>query len=326
VTSERCISVVVPVHNAENYVGQAVESALNQPEVGEVMLVEDGSRDSSLEVCQCVAERHARVKLLQHSDRSNHGAAASRNLGIRSAAFEFIAFLDADDYFLPGRFTKTAETFRTHEDADGVYEAIGVEFMSPELEESWSRLPFSRVTTVNRPIEPDRLFVELMQGGAGYFSFDGFTARRQVFSTKGLYFSEKMAMAEDTELMYRLCADARLYPGSIETPVTIRRVHEGNRVTGHIAERRKAYETLNQVWLSLLEWGENRLTRQQKKSLLRRCISHTIKTDRFDDFRWADYFASRRRLFRLLAQAPELVTDRYFWRKMLPCREVFRKR
>ncbi|WP_228442012.1 glycosyltransferase family 2 protein [Chryseobacterium nematophagum] len=98
------ISVIIPVYNAEKYVQQAVESALQFEKVYEVILVEDGSPDNVLSVCERLRDQYPRVKLFQHADKKNHGAGASRNLGIANASGDFIAFLDADDYYLSNRF------------------------------------------------------------------------------------------------------------------------------------------------------------------------------------------------------------------------------
>lgn len=95
------ISVIIPVYNAEEFVSQAVESALQFDEVHEVILVEDKSPDNALQVCTQLAEKHTRVRLYQHPDKGNHGAGPSRNLGIEKSTGDFIAFLDADDYFRP---------------------------------------------------------------------------------------------------------------------------------------------------------------------------------------------------------------------------------
>ena len=93
------ISVITPVYNAEKYITQAVESALQFPEVWEIILVEDQSPDNALEVCKTLVTNYPeRVKLYQHPDKGNHGAGASRNLAISKATGEFIAFLDADDF------------------------------------------------------------------------------------------------------------------------------------------------------------------------------------------------------------------------------------
>ena len=66
------VSVVIPVYNAENFLETAVESALSQPEVAEVLLVEDKSPDNSLTVCKRLTQKYPNVRLLQHSDGKNH--------------------------------------------------------------------------------------------------------------------------------------------------------------------------------------------------------------------------------------------------------------
>jgi glycosyltransferase involved in cell wall biosynthesis len=59
----------------------------------------------------------------------NHGAGATRNLGIEKASQNFIAFLDADDYYLPNRFDAEKELFKNSE-IDGIFGAIGVEYLT----------------------------------------------------------------------------------------------------------------------------------------------------------------------------------------------------
>ena len=124
------ISVIIPVYNAEQYVHDAVQSALKQPETSEVLLVEDCSPDNSLKICRELEKKYKKVKLLRHPGGKNLGAGASRNLGIKKAGFDFIAFLDADDYYLDERFCKAGELFKSFPDIDGVYESVGVDFLS----------------------------------------------------------------------------------------------------------------------------------------------------------------------------------------------------
>lgn len=90
------VSVVIPNHNYADYVGQAVESALGQthPEV-EVIVVDNGSTDASLDV---LASYGSRCVVVAQSDM---GQSAARNRGIATARGEFVAFLDADDVWLP---------------------------------------------------------------------------------------------------------------------------------------------------------------------------------------------------------------------------------
>jgi glycosyltransferase involved in cell wall biosynthesis len=98
------VDVIVPVYNAADYVRKAVESALARPETVEVILVEDGSTDESLAVCQELAAEYPTVRLYRHPNGENRGAGASRNLAISESTRGHIAFLDAD-YFLPCRFS-----------------------------------------------------------------------------------------------------------------------------------------------------------------------------------------------------------------------------
>ena len=133
------ISVVIPVYNAATFVTQAVESALAQPDVREVILVEDCSPDDSLAVCQQLAREYSQVKLFQHPGAVNCGAGPSRNLGITSSTCPYLAFLDADDYYLPNRFTAARLVFAQNPDCDGVYDAVGMTCEDQASCERWRK-------------------------------------------------------------------------------------------------------------------------------------------------------------------------------------------
>ncbi|WP_228453156.1 glycosyltransferase family 2 protein [Chryseobacterium sp. CH1] len=173
------ISVIIPVYNAEKYVSQAVESALQFDEVCEIILVEDKSPDQALEVCKQLAEKHERVKLYQHPDKGNHGAGPTRNLGIEKATGDFISFLDADDYFLPNRFDAEKELFKKPE-VEGVYGALGVHYYTEKAKAQYYSLFGDRLTTVYKRHEPEDVFPGqiYMLGSFGLFSIDALTIRR----------------------------------------------------------------------------------------------------------------------------------------------------
>lgn len=97
----RLVSVVVPVFNGERFLREALESILGQDyRPLEVLVVDDGSTDRSGEIAR---EFPAPVRLLR---QANQGPATARNYGAASAAGEMIAFLDADDLWLPGKLGK----------------------------------------------------------------------------------------------------------------------------------------------------------------------------------------------------------------------------
>jgi len=95
-----CISVIIPVFNRARLIGTAVASVLKQtyPEF-EIIVVDDGSKDSTAQVMSDLAREDRRIRYLRHD--SNRGAQAARNTGIRAARGDWIGFLDSDDQFLP---------------------------------------------------------------------------------------------------------------------------------------------------------------------------------------------------------------------------------
>lgn len=90
------ISFIIPVYNVEKYVEKCVESILNQIEADvELILVDDGSTDSSGEICDFLEKNNNIVKVVH---KKNGGLASARNEGLKYAEGEYIAFIDSDDY------------------------------------------------------------------------------------------------------------------------------------------------------------------------------------------------------------------------------------
>ena len=93
---ELLVSVIVPVYNADRFVGQCIESILGQTHNHvEVILVDDGSTDASPEICDQWASRDSRVRVVH---KRNEGAGIARNVGLGHARGTYVCFVDADDY------------------------------------------------------------------------------------------------------------------------------------------------------------------------------------------------------------------------------------
>lgn len=93
------ISVIMPVYNAEKYLNRSIESILNQSfQDFELIIVNDGSTDSSASICQEFANKDSRIKFLS---QSNSGVSVARNKGIEHAMAPWITFCDADDFVYP---------------------------------------------------------------------------------------------------------------------------------------------------------------------------------------------------------------------------------
>lgn len=235
------VSVIIPLYNAEEYLERAVESALQFEEVLEVLIIEDGSPDASYEMALTLRDRYPdRIRLFQHPHGKNLGAGPSRNLGLDMAKGEFIAFLDADDFFLRHRFEKERIIFSKHTDADGVYGAIGVHYYSEEAKRIFCEQTATEInnadtymTTVRRVLPPEKLFAALWGVGEkneGYFSLDAFTIRKSAIEKYQLRFDTTLRLHQDTEFLCRCAFYCRLLPGSIDEPVSVRGVHDENRM------------------------------------------------------------------------------------------------
>jgi len=90
------ISIIVPIYNAEKYLSECIESILSQTHKNiQLILINDGSTDNSLNICNHYKNIDNRILVL---DKSNEGVSATRNLGIKLAEGDYIGFVDSDDY------------------------------------------------------------------------------------------------------------------------------------------------------------------------------------------------------------------------------------
>jgi glycosyltransferase involved in cell wall biosynthesis len=243
------VSVITPVYNAAGRVQRSVESAVALPEVGEVILVEDRSPDGALEICRALAAQHGKVRLFQHPDGGNHGAGASRNLGVAQARFPFIAFLDADDWYLPHRFHAEARLLTMHSALDGVYNAVGHRYENEALRAQWLAQGRPELTTLSEPVPPEELIYVLLWAhprSTGEFHTNGITVRRDFLGRIG-GFHTGLRLQQDTHYWKRMAAGGRLAAGNLTEAVAVHAVHPFNRMT-RVAD----HEQYMELWWSSL--------------------------------------------------------------------------
>jgi len=98
------ISVIVPVYNVQDYLERCVRSITSQTYKNlEIILIDDGSTDDSLQIAHHLAKEDSRIKVLH---QENAGISAARNAGIDIASGDYFAFVDSDDYIMPEMFTE----------------------------------------------------------------------------------------------------------------------------------------------------------------------------------------------------------------------------
>lgn len=257
------LSVIIPVYNCERFIEKAITSSLVQPEVTEIVVVNDGSTDGSLTIIKQLQEHSPIIQVHHHPNGGNKGRSASRNLGIQKATGDYIAFLDADDYYLENRFNNDFKIFASNSTCDGVYNAISAYFYRQPVS---AEEMLNELFTVNQHVQPEALFDVLFNGKYGHFSIDGVTFKKKVFAVAGL-FNEELIVAEDTDLLWKIAIKCRLESGILDSPVALRGVHDAN-----VCDKVDLYRIYTiKMYESLLKWcSNNKVEHEVQDELLKR--------------------------------------------------------
>lgn len=222
------VSVVIPVYNAEKYLRDTLESVLNQTFRDiEILCVDDGSTDQSLEIMYDYSQKDSRIKIL-HQEEESAGAALARNLGLKSARGEYVIFLDADDLFEPDLIEVSYQAAK-EKNADAV--TFGASFYHSETHtdvynDAW------RINSVffdNDMIDPADFPTSLFQrfkGGAWVYLF-----KRNYIVERGISFYP-VHVTDDIEFTYMALACANRITAVDRRLVHYRRDAVNNQTSG----------------------------------------------------------------------------------------------
>lgn len=142
------VSVIMPAYNTSRYIREAIDSVLDQDYPSkELIVIDDGSTDGTLEVLRSYGDR---ITLIE---QRNQGSAVARNAGLAAARGEFIAFLDSDDIWLPGKLRLQVDHLLRHPEIGMVYSGWAV--WKPEADGEF-RLPVIENGDGIPGIVPDR--------------------------------------------------------------------------------------------------------------------------------------------------------------------------
>lgn len=185
------ISVVIPAYNAEKYIHNAINSVLNQsyPNI-EIIVVNDGSQDHT----ESTVTQYTNSKIRIIS-QSNGGMSNARNTGVRAATGEFIAFLDADDYWMPEKIQKQFRLLQQNPDLGFCSTQTRVETPEGEFVNEWL-CPSIQVSTLHTIFERNAAI-------AG--SASSVLARMDLQNKVG-FFDETLKGLEDTDMWMRYSA------------------------------------------------------------------------------------------------------------------------
>lgn len=212
--SAPAVSVLVPVHNQEKFIGRCLRSLLAQSlsrAEFEIIVVDDGSRDRTAYALELFKED---ITILTNAD--NCGLPASLNRGIRSSQAPFIVRVDSDDY-VNAHFLSVLKLFLEENPS---MDAVGCDYWIADDEERW----LERVDCSSRPIGCGIMF------------------RRQQLLEIGLY-DEQFLRHEDEELRVRFLQEHKIH--RVELPLYRYRRHDGN-MTNDAVEMDRHYQMLKQ--------------------------------------------------------------------------------
>ena len=194
------VSVITIFLDEQKFIGEAVESVLAQSyDNWELLLVDDGSTDESTDIALRYAERYPeKVRYLEHPGHENRGRSATRNLGIANAKGEYIAFLDADDVWLPHKLEQQVEILESHPEAGMVYGRTLLWYSWSGEPEDTERDFLDSSTQLDTLFTPPALLTLFLQQINGYPCTCGVLVRRWVVEAVGGFEEEFRGLYDDS--------------------------------------------------------------------------------------------------------------------------------
>ncbi len=193
------VSILIPLYNSEEYISETIDSCLNQTyENIEIIIVDDGSTDSGLEIAKQYEKEH---KHIQVESQNNSGAPVARNRAFELSCGDFIQYLDADDILHPNKIRIQMEVLLEEDDHTIVYGKLGV-FRKEIKNTIWYDLPVK-----NKNYDDSKQFLlDLWESGGGVFTFLWLTPRKLIVGSGG--WDESLVKNQDGEFFARVAFKA----------------------------------------------------------------------------------------------------------------------
>jgi glycosyltransferase involved in cell wall biosynthesis len=235
------VSAIIIVLNGETYIDEAIDSVAAQSfGEWELLVVDDGSSDGTAAIVQRYADGDPRIRLLRHADGGNHGMSATRNRGLAEARGEFVAFLDADDIWLPDKLAEQVAILDRCPQAAMVYGRTLIwNAWAPAAESADFEYPLG--VPADAQYAPPRLFRQLLDNKVQTPTTCNAMMRRSIVAAVGGFdpafrdmfedqiFFAKLLLAYPAFVSGALWAKYRQHPASASAlakdPAEVTRVH-----------------------------------------------------------------------------------------------------
>jgi glycosyltransferase involved in cell wall biosynthesis len=182
------VSIIIPVYDVAEYLPRCIESVLNQSGIDlEVLLINDGSTDSSGEICNAYAKKDVRIRAFH---QENSGVSSARNKGIEESSGDWITFVDADDWIEPNSIQ---EIINNNNNIDSDY-IIAKSFIVRDGQAVIERYPFSN-NLLNKKHKGTDLIIQSIYGRG---SVCGVIYSRVFFKNNKIKFPLNLKNGEDS--------------------------------------------------------------------------------------------------------------------------------
>lgn len=216
------ISFIVPVYNAELYIGECLDSIISQKSFCEceVICVDDKSTDRSCEIIAEYEKRYSNVHLIKHD--VNKKAGGARNTGIKASRGQYIWFVDSDDTIAPGALGKIAT--QLNENSLDVF----CFNYSLKYEDSKQICKVFKESTVKSGYQ----FIETQWGGQGIIYYLGYPViavfRKSIVIENNISFIENITYGEDTTFITEVIAESTRVASTVESFYNYRQGHSSS--------------------------------------------------------------------------------------------------
>lgn len=257
------ISGIIIFLNGEKFISEAIASVLAQTyDNWELLLVDDGSTDNSSAIAQTYADKYPQIRYLEHPNHQNRGMSASRNLGIRNAKGDYIAFLDADDIWLAPKLEKQLAILQSHPQAGMVYGATQMWYSWTGNPEDMTRDRYRLLgVKPDTLIQPPNLLPLFLRAKAETPGTCGVLIKREVIEAVGGHEESFRSMYEDQAFFAKICLK---YPVFIESGSWDKyRQHPDSSC--YVAERTGEYHIaeISPSYANYLNWLEEYLIKEK---------------------------------------------------------------
>lgn len=214
---EKILSIIIPVYNVDLYIKDCIESIICEKENYEIIIINDGSTDRTLDICESYAKKYSFIKLY---NQKNKGVSVARNVGLQKAVGKYIFFIDGDDYLIG--LSSIIDDLMYNE-ADMF--AIGYNFLKQEDVVFKKRYEGCKISSIN---------VFYPKKEKTMHALWGFVFRHDIINTWHIQFDSSLRYAEDWLFFINYIINSRIVCISLNGIYVYRLFREGSAMNTNL--------------------------------------------------------------------------------------------